>query len=758
MDIQTTALVKIDIDLAVLEFFKSAVRILYEHITSDTYEDEVDQDRLGSIRDSYLCIIDILELIESNDGSLETLALQQSRRIKDAITEAYSFLESVLNNTSTLNLFTRLKDQIYTHHEAHYHYVFHILKQHPLFVLDEHNGLILNPDSLMILNQNHPIHILIKSIPHLAQLNRQRRRNFVAFENPNHQVIFDITSSEVKLVPKIAFSDFEHDTNRPFVERVLSELLFDFESKKTYYIKLLSKNKIRYGREIKILKGSYSPSKEDVLVLISVLGRLHQENEMGPITVFRKEKLIPTLVANHTTNLNYIETTLHTLNEFRLSLSNHPELLKLPFGRMETIKRAFESEFESQPQFLIALGQNQLPVEKTRISTNRIQGSIESPNYLLAFFIKLTRHSQFESVLPYFDQNESLGSLAKYAKRHRGPIELKDFWVVAKARGILMEVEKEDVIIAVHEIYENARKGTYSQFVSNHLIEQKENLIHELYRLFFILDRHVENEKQSFTDGDTRSEQSEFNDYYVSIASDMHFHNLDHYEKSNFSKHFNIIAGDFADNLFHRGNVELSGKMGIIGVGVLGNHDVFLRTSPSRDLTREIKGHYKNSIQNIKRFFPNIQILNDEILYKDGYAIVGFTLVYDENNGIRTFFSVEDWGRKFTQDDYLQRARNLLDQVPRDMPIIFVSHSPFKEYAVCTNQTLGVPSHYLFKDYPNVKIYIHGHGHSKPLKKKIQEVICMTNPIAFPQSLFELSFSEAQLKKMIKLDRKSIKA
>ena len=139
-------------------------------------------------------------------------------------------------------------------------------------------------------------------------------------------------------------------------------------------------------------------------------------------------------------------------------------------------------------------------------------------------------------------------------------------------------------------------------------------------------------------------------------------------KKSNYSSNFNIIAGDFADNLYHRGNVILEGIMEINGVGVLGNHDVYLRQKATSDLEYEINSNYKRSIIKLKESFPNIQILNDEILYRDGYAIVGLTLFYDIHNNIRTFFANEYWGKLFESDDYIKRAKALLNQVPKNTP------------------------------------------------------------------------------------------
>lgn len=212
----------------------------------------------------------------------------------------------------------------------------------------------------------------------------------------------------------------------------------------------------------------------------------------------------------------------------------------------------------------------------------------------------------------------------------------------------------------------------------------------------------------------------------------------------------------FGDNLFHRSNVALTGHMEIKGVGVLGNHDVFLENTPTRDLRKEIKSNYIRSIQNINRHFPNVKILNDVIYYKDGCAIIGMTLVYDEHEGIRTFFANADWGKMFSHDNYIERAKSLLNKVEKSVPILFITHTPFKEYSVSNNKDIGVPSNWIFNDYPNVKVYIHGHGHSKSMKKKIRNVWCITNPVIFTESMFEMSFSKEEVSSMLGLEQKSI--
>lgn len=48
---------------------------------------------------------------------------------------------------------------------------------------------------------------------------------------------------------------------------------------------------------------------------------------------------------------------------------------------------------------------------------------------------------------------------------------------------------------------------------------------------------------------------------------------------------------------------------------------------------------------------------------------------------------------------------------------------------MCKNKRIGIVSDKIFKDYPNVKMYIHGHGHSVQNSKNIDNVLCVTNPI-----------------------------
>ncbi len=735
-------------------FFKFGIRKLNEILTDDTHHEDIHLIQIELVRDCFNDTDYVLELFLNDPKTLEENALKKSKVIKREIQSVVDFLYAVLNHAMDIKSDDLLHHLINDNH-PYFQQALNIIRNHPLFSVNDDKKVEINQNMLMVIHQEHPIHKVIESNPVLKEINNRRSRNFVIFDNPNHQVIFDVYGSEIKLKTKIPFSDFEHDTNRTFAEKVIAELLFDFDNRKKHYIKLLSKNKKVYQREIDILSGFYTPTKDEVLVLLSVLGRLQQQNDMGPIMTFRDEKLLPSKVFNHQTTLTYMESTVYTWVEFNRVLLSNKTTLELPFGKFESIKKSIHDTNTTQPKFLLEMKDGLLPERKSTVSTNYIRGNVESPNYLEAFFRKIINLPKYQNVIPYFDY-EAIQDLTKFSKRHKGPVDQKDFVVAAKMRGIMMENSPIEIEASIHQVFEASRFNTYSKIVSEHLITFGGDIIREFYRLFFLFNRHIETEKANFVIEKHEVEPSSYSDSYLSIASDMHFSHFNHYEKSNFSNQFNIIAGDFADNLFHRANVALTGHMEIKGVGVLGNHDVFLENTPTRDLRKEIKSNYIRSIQNINHHFPNMKILNDEIYYKDGYAIIGMTLVYDEHDGIRTFFANADWGKLFSQDNYIERAKSLLNKVEKSVPILFITHTPFKEYSVSNNKDIGVPSNWIFNDYPNVKVYIHGHGHSKSMKKKIRNIWCITNPVIFPESMFEMSFSKEEVSSMLGLEQKSI--
>jgi len=595
------------------------------------------------------------------------------------------------------------------------------------------------------LDKTNPIYKYVSTNPMLMLINKQRRRNVTIFDNMSHEVIYDLYSKTVYLKPKIPFSDIEHDTNRKFTEDVILNILFNFNNKKNHYLKLLSNKPRKYKTQIDIIKGKKLPTDDEILILISLLGRLEQENRMGPITVRRKEKLNPELILKHNTNLDYIRETIRTFNDYQNTISSNIDSIKL----IPNYNFDIMSENVVDNQLLLPLIQEVPRKSKTKISTNKIKGTVESPNYLLSFFGKFVKYNEFKDFIPLYNSNETLAELIEYSKRFKGNPEKQDFVISAKTRTILKTANPKQIFNAILEVEKNSRRNTYSKKVSNHILSKENKELKELLRLFIIFENSVQAEKARYKAKVDKYIVSEFNDSYISIASDMHLSNLEIFEKSNFSRNFNIIAGDFVDNLFHRGGVELEGVIDISGVGVLGNHDVLLKNRPTQDLKEEVKNNYSESIKTLSKIFPNIRILNDEIKYKDGYALVGLTLFYDIVDGNKTFFANKGWGKLFDKDDYIKRTKSLLDKVDKKIPIIFISHTPFKEYSVATNKDIGVPSNFIFRDYPNVKMYIHGHGHSSNEPKIVENVLCLSNPIVMQRSISEKSFSKTFIKKTL---------
>ncbi len=600
------------------------------------------------------------------------------------------------------------------------------------------------------LDNNDPIYKYVSKNPTLMMINKQRIRNITVFDNENHEVIYDLYTKDVSLRPKIHFSDIEHDTNRKFVENVVLNIMYNFNNKKEHYLKLLLNKPRKYKDQIEIIKGEKQPTDTDILVLISLLGRLEQENQMGPITVRRKEKLNPELIVNHNSNINYIRETIKTFSEYQNTISTNNDLIKLiPNYNFNLI-----NDHVSNSQLLLPIMQEtQIKTRtKTKVSTNIIKGTVESPNYLLSFFKKFVEYHEFKDIIPLYNSNETLSELIEYSKRFRGNPNEQDFAISAKTRSILKTADKKQIFDAIIEVFKTSRTNTYSKRVSNHILSQEGKVLKELLKLFLIFENSVQEEKQRYMDEMSEYFGGKYNDSYMSVASDMHLNNLERFQKSNFSKNFNIVAGDFIDNLFHRGGVELEGVVKIPGVGVIGNHDILLQSKPTQDLKKEIKTNFKDSIKNLAKLFPDIKILNDEIIYKNGYAIIGMTLFYDQNKGQKTFFANSEWGQLFNSDDYIMRAKSLLNKVDKNTPIIFVSHSPFKEYSVAKNKEIGVPSNYIFRNYPNVKVYVHGHGHSTTNIKKIENVLCISNPIVMNKSIMEKAYSKDELKQILGLE------
>lgn len=605
----------------------------------------------------------------------------------------------------------------------------------------------------------------LKSIPSLEKfistnktliaINKNRQRNFAIFDSQYFQIVYDVKDKCTKTCPKIPFSDFEHDTNRIFAEAVCKDFVFNFENKKELYLHLLSHDKTMYHDQMAFVNGEKIPSIEETIALISLLARLTQQAQFGPISTFKKQKLCPALILKNNTSLVYLEELAIAYATFAAQLTTESNEIKkitnLNFSDADTLASKTFS-----PLTLLSNEKGAFYIQGlSRVSTNKIHGNIHSQNYLESFFRKICSLKRFSGILPFYNSEEELTELIEYAKRYRSSSSEPDFVIENKIRGIIFEKKKNEIELAVNEVYSCSKDNSYSKKVASWLIDRKENMIDNFINLYFIFRNQIDESKQDFKKDKLLDEQalskSHYNNAFVSIASDMHFQNLKLFEKENFSSNLNIVAGDFIDNLYHRGNKKIDGTIDIGGFGVLGNHDIFLTDEPSKGLAKEINTGFKKSIEILNGCFPNIKILNDEIVYQKGVAIIGMTLCYDINENGRTFFANKNWGAMFNFDDYIRRAKSLLNEVPKDKPIIFITHSPFKEYAVCKNKSIGVPSNWIFDNYPNVKMYIHGHGHSNKQQKIIKGITCITNPVVLHRNLQQMVFSAEEINEILKM-------
>lgn len=574
------------------------------------------------------------------------------------------------------------------------------------------------------------------------RINRARIRNLIIYDNPTMQIHYDLWECKPFINSKIPFSNIEHDTNRKFAEQVCIDLLFNFNNKKDYYVKLLQKPYDKryipaYAKYIDILNGKSDYTEEDIKVLISILGRLHQEKRMGPISVEFDLKLNPARIKTHTTTLSYINEALCVLTEYaNIYLTNSTPLALITNANFEIIAQEALPN-GNNPLMLISNKAAVTNNQRAKTSTNTIKGSVESPNYIEAFFRKLCALSRYSNVAPLIIDPDSIDDLINFSKRYRSNDKTHDFIVEGIVRNLIGIGNFGGLFRHTQQLYKNETKNSYTKQVAEYLIsfENEQDFKKAFIRLFFIFSKHIFDERQRFNEhrASIKSDvaNSNYSDCDIAISSDMHLNDLAFAYKSNFSNNYNIIAGDFYDSLYHRDYKEITDTLSISGIGVLGNHDLYIYKDCHADNKFNERSDYQKSITELNKVFPNIQILNDEVIYKNGIAFVGFTLVYDENDHTRTFFANEQFGRIFKNDNYLERAKQLLNQVDKDTPIVFISHSPFKEYAVCKNKEIGVVSDYIFRDYPNVKMYIHGHGHSISGAKVIENILCVSNPIMF---------------------------
>jgi|GEM_PF-5865049 len=579
-----------------------------------------------------------------------------------------------------------------------------------------------------------PILEYIDKDEHLRTLNSRRSRNFIIFKNDFMDLVYDSFDKKIMFVSSISFSSIEHDTNRKFTEEVCIDLLLDFKKSKERFIKMLSKPYDRsyaqaYKKYIDILNGDIDFSEEDIIVMISLLGRLNQERQMGPITVQRDFKLNPNEISKHKTLQRYIAACLLTIKEYtNVYLLNQNELSQI--GNIGFDGKLNRSDITASNIPLLAF--NGQKTNQIQIRDAKIIGNVFSPNYIESFFRKITELPDYAG-LPILidDLQDIIAELTNYARRFEGNSN-PDFFILAKIKSILSYRKFGSLMQLVEKkIFEASSRRTYYKTVAEHLLSFKDEGLRkeEFYKLLSIYEDYISSEIKRFVISRKDNVKSELNNNPISISSDMHFNNMKDIANENYSKNFNIIAGDFLNNSYHRAGASITEVSDIAGIGVLGNHDVNWIEGIG-DIKKEIKTNYKKSIVNLEKAFPKVKILNNEVIYKNGIAFVGLTIVTDESSpGRRSFFANEKLGELFSNENYLNIARKLLDSVATDTPIVVISHSPFKEYAVCKNKEIGIFSDSIFSNYPNVKVYVHGHGHSRSNNQIIGNVLCITNPI-----------------------------
>lgn len=598
--------------------------------------------------------------------------------------------------------------------------------------------------------KKQPIIDYINKDEYLRRLNLYRSRNFIIYKNNYMELVYDSYDGKLMFVSKAPFSDIEHDTNRKFTEEICIDILLDFKDKKQKFIKMLSnpydKSYIKvYKKYIDILNGETEFNDEDIIVMISILGRLNQEEHMGPISVLKDYKLNPESVLKHKTLQNYIISCVTTIKEYtNLYLLKNDELK--PLGNLSFDDKLNNWGLKPNPIPLLAYRkQDDLQIQKIQ---TKVVGNIYSPNYIESFFKKIIELPEFANIPIFIDDYEDVMiELGNYAKRFEGNIN-PDFVILAKIKSIIYNKEFNSLMKLVEmKIYRASTRETYYKKVAERLlslvneIEQKE----EFFKLLSIYENHIAFEIKRFSLSRIDNANSEYNDDEISISSDMHFNDMKDIAKENFSKNFNIVAGDFYNNLYHRAGAKITNISDIAGIGVLGNHDVSWIDSIN-DIKKEIKTNYSKSITDLNMVFPNVKILNNQVLYKNGIAFVGLTMVTDEDNsGKRSFFKNENLGKLFLKEDYVTQAKRILDSIDSNTPIVVLSHSPFKEYAVCKNKEIGIYSGKIFSQYPNVKTYIHGHGHSRQNSQIIDGILCITNPIVkniYTESTFSCKWDD----------------
>lgn len=574
----------------------------------------------------------------------------------------------------------------------------------------------------------------IESDNHLSSLNNRRTRNIIIYQNNKMNVVYDLKREILKFESKISFSSIEHDTNRVFTEQICKEIMLNFDNKKDDYVKMLSnprtkKYKASYKKYISILKGKVEFNDEDILVLISILGRLYQEKQMGPISVLKDEKLNPERIAEHIVLKQYVVVCLNTVREYsNFYLQNRTELKLLDnvgFNGLLDNKVIMPTPI---PLLSYRTIETTLPLQ----AVPTIRGNAFSPNYIASFFNQLVKLREFKGIpITMNNYQDIIDDLIEFSQRFRGN-GLKEIIALGRVKSILLTQDFGKIMKLVNtRIYKKSNKSNYYKTVSKYLIDLENEKDQKMgfYLLVHTYEQYIKEELSIYMEFREQNKDLVYNDSEISISSDMHFNNIENICKSNYSKNFNIVAGDFYNNSFHRGGFPITNTLDIQGFGVLGNHDLNW-LDDIVDIQIEVDSNYEKSIEILDKSFPNIKILNNEIVYKNGIAFVGLTIVTDEDKGgNRTFFANKDLGHLFEDEDYIKNTTILLDSINPSIPIVVISHSPFKEYSVSRNKKIGINSNKIFSKYPNIKMYIHGHGHSIQQTKIIDNIICVSNPI-----------------------------
>lgn len=575
---------------------------------------------------------------------------------------------------------------------------------------------------------------MININPNLIELNSRRYKNFILYRTKDLNLEYNINDKKFFIATEDYFSNIEYDKNKPSTEKVIFDFFYNFEEKKDFFVKLLSRtSKYRYRDEYdKYIEMLQNPAQEysvdDIIILISLLSRRLQEDNQGPITVMVEEKLRPGKILENKELTKFIRDSVVLLKSFNNMINssdystlfnNYKNILSIPLTDF------IDNEIESFP--IEEINMLRRPKRKKR----RMMPNIHyRPNYLHRFFIKILNELDYsagseviERIHETFPQTKG-NSISDFYRRG------VDLTIIGLVLNLYYEFEFDDIVNVIKRIYEPNKNDYFNTVARNFLniedvIEQR--IEFETYMSVF--GKYILSNVHHHLNFHSSEDKTDYNDNDLSIVSDMHFtNNLSDFNKELFSKNFNIIAGDFYE-FGEFNNLNDNDKINIKGVGVLGNHDVNFSVD-FRNIQEEIDNDYKDSIEALNRHFPNIKILNDEVYYHNGFAFVGITMFVDEDQyKNRYFFINKDLGL-FFKEDYINTTKRLLDSIDPNTPIILISHSPFREYSLSKNRGLGIYSNHILEKYNNIVLYVHGHGHRYGIIKEQNNILCATNPIA----------------------------